>query len=61
MTQLFLESSSDDSIKKFAQQYNLQNTLQHLSGGISVGDLPVQLPRVIINNMICVLICVQRA
>lgn len=40
--------SSEDSITKFAQQYKLQNTLQFLSGGISVGDLPVQLPKVIL-------------
>ena len=42
-----LDSSSEDSITQFAEHFKLQNTLQYLSGGASVGDLPVQLPKVV--------------
>ena len=41
-----LDSSSEESITQFAEHFKLQNTLQYLSGGASVGDLPVQLPKV---------------
>ena len=42
----FLGDISEDSITEFAQQYKLRNTLQYLSGGVSVGDLAVQSPKV---------------
>ena len=40
------DSITEDSITEFAQQYKLRNTLQYLSGGVSVGDLAVQSPKV---------------
>ena len=43
---LFSDSSSEESITQFAEHFKLQNTLHYLSGGDSVGDLPVQLPKV---------------
>ena len=43
---ILLDSSSEESITQFAEHFKLQNTLQYLSGGASVGDLPVQLPKV---------------
>ena len=45
---LFSDSSSEESITQFAEHFKLQNTLRYLSGGTSVGDLPVQLPKVTI-------------
>jgi len=48
------DNISEDSIIQFAECYQLQKTLKHLSGGSSVGDLPVELPKVLKIDKYCV-------
>ena len=51
---LLESSSTEDSIGLFAQHYKLKNTLRYLSGGNSVGDLPVQLSKVCMHAVVII-------